>query len=31
MGELPGTGTVYTYTVVRHPLHPDLAEVFPTG
>jgi uncharacterized OB-fold protein len=27
--ELPGTGTVYTYTVVRHPLHPDLAEVCP--
>jgi uncharacterized OB-fold protein len=27
--ELPGTGTVYTYTVVRHPLHPDLAEVVP--
>lgn len=27
--ELPGTGTVYTYTVVRHPLHPDLAGVVP--
>jgi uncharacterized OB-fold protein len=27
--ELPGTGTVYSYTVVRHPLHPDLAEVVP--
>jgi uncharacterized OB-fold protein len=27
--ELPGTGTVYTYMVVHHPLHPDLAEVCP--
>jgi uncharacterized OB-fold protein len=27
--ELPGTGTVYTYTVVRHPLHPRLSEVVP--
>jgi uncharacterized protein len=27
--ELPGTGTVYTYTVVRHPLHPDLSAVCP--
>jgi uncharacterized OB-fold protein len=27
--ELPGTGTVYTYTVVRHPLHPDLGAVCP--
>jgi uncharacterized OB-fold protein len=27
--ELPGTGTVYTYTVVHHPLHPDLAPVCP--
>jgi uncharacterized protein len=27
--DLPGTGTVYTYTVVRHPLHPDLSEVCP--
>ncbi len=27
--ELPGTGTVYSYTVVRHPLHPDLAGVVP--
>jgi uncharacterized OB-fold protein len=26
---LPGTGTVYTFTVVRHPLHPDLAGVCP--
>jgi uncharacterized OB-fold protein len=27
--ELPGTGTIYSYTVVRHPLLPDLAEVVP--
>jgi uncharacterized OB-fold protein len=27
--ELPGTGTVYSFTVVRHPLHPDLAQVVP--
>jgi uncharacterized OB-fold protein len=27
--ELPGTGSVYTYMVVHHPLHPDLAEVCP--
>jgi uncharacterized OB-fold protein len=27
--ELPGTGTVYTFTVVRHPLHPDLGPVCP--
>lgn len=27
--ELPGTGTIYTYTVVRHPLAPSLAEVVP--
>lgn len=27
--DLPGTGTVYSYTIVRHPLHPDLAEVCP--
>jgi uncharacterized protein len=27
--ELAGTGTVYSYTVVRHPLHPDLAGVVP--
>src|SRR5581483_4712512 len=27
--ELPGTGTVYTYTVVRHPLHPDLGPACP--
>ena len=27
--ELPGTGTVYTYTVVRHPLRPGLEQVVP--
>ena len=27
--ELPGTGTVYSYTVVQHALHPDLAPVVP--
>lgn len=27
--ELPGTGTVYTFTVVRHPLAPHLADVVP--
>jgi uncharacterized OB-fold protein len=27
--ELPGTGTVYSYTIVRHPLHPDLAAIVP--
>ena len=27
--ELPGTGTIYTFTVVRHPLAPHLAEVVP--
>jgi uncharacterized protein len=27
--ELPGTGTIYTFTVVRHPLHPDLAAICP--
>jgi uncharacterized protein len=27
--ELPGTGTVYSFTVVRHPLHPDLADACP--
>jgi uncharacterized protein len=27
--ELPGTGTIYTFTVVRHPLSPQLAEVVP--
>lgn len=27
--ELPGTGRIFTFTVVRHPLHPDLAAVCP--
>ena len=27
--ELPGTGTIYTFTVVRHPLAPQLADVVP--
>jgi uncharacterized OB-fold protein len=27
--DLPGTGTIYTFTVVRHPLAPHLAEVVP--
>lgn len=27
--ELPGTGTIYTFTVVRHPLHPGLGEACP--
>jgi hypothetical protein len=27
--ELPGTGTIYTFTVVRHPLAPHLSEVVP--
>jgi uncharacterized protein len=27
--DLPGTGTIYTYTVVRHPLSPALADVVP--
>ena len=27
--ELPGTGTIYTFTVVRHPLSPQLAEAVP--
>ncbi|HET6950062.1 MAG TPA: Zn-ribbon domain-containing OB-fold protein [Acidimicrobiales bacterium] len=27
--DLPGTGTVYTFTVVRHPLHPGLKDVVP--
>ena len=27
--DLPGTGTIYTYTVVRHPLAPQLADVVP--
>lgn len=27
--ELPGTGTIYSFTIVRHPLHPKLEEVVP--
>ena len=27
--ELPGTGTIYSYTVVRHPLHPRLEAIVP--
>ncbi len=27
--ELAGTGTVYTFTIVRHPLAPDLAAIIP--
>jgi uncharacterized OB-fold protein len=27
--ELPGTGTIYTFTVVRHPLSPQLSDVVP--
>jgi uncharacterized OB-fold protein len=27
--ELSGEATVYSYTVVRHPLHPDLSQVCP--
>jgi uncharacterized OB-fold protein len=27
--ELPGTGRIYTFTVVRHPLHPRLGDVVP--
>jgi uncharacterized protein len=27
--ELPGTGTIYSFTVVRHPLSPQLAEAVP--
>jgi uncharacterized protein len=27
--ELAGTGTVFSFTVIRHPLHPDLVEVVP--
>jgi len=27
--ELPGTGTVASFTVVRHPLHPDFLECCP--
>jgi hypothetical protein len=27
--ELAGTGTLYTFTVIHHPLHPDLAPICP--
>jgi uncharacterized OB-fold protein len=27
--ELPGTGSIYAFTVVRHPLRPDLRDVVP--
>src|SRR5262245_58639244 len=27
--ELPGTGTIYSFTVVRHPLSPQLQPVVP--
>jgi uncharacterized OB-fold protein len=27
--DLPGTGTIYTFTVIRHPLHPGLKDVVP--
>jgi uncharacterized OB-fold protein len=27
--DLPGTGVIYTYTVVRHALRPDLKDVVP--
>jgi uncharacterized protein len=27
--ELPGTGSIYSFTVVRHPLRPDLKEAVP--
>lgn len=27
--DLPGTGTIFTYTVIRHPLRPDLQDVTP--
>jgi uncharacterized OB-fold protein len=27
--DLPGTGKIVSYTVVRHPLHPDLADACP--
>jgi uncharacterized protein len=27
--ELPGTATIYSFTVVRHPLHPDLWPICP--
>ena len=27
--DLPGTGSIYTFTIVRHPLHPGLEGVVP--
>ena len=27
--DLPGTGTIYTFTIIRHPLHPGLKDVVP--
>ncbi|HEY2811945.1 MAG TPA: Zn-ribbon domain-containing OB-fold protein [Acidimicrobiales bacterium] len=27
--DLPGTGTIYTFTIIRHPLHPGLRDVVP--
>lgn len=27
--ELSGTATIYSFTIVRHPLHPDLAPICP--
>jgi len=27
--DLQGTGTIYSFTVVRHPLHPDLVDACP--
>jgi uncharacterized OB-fold protein len=27
--DLPGSGTIYSFTVVRHPLRPDLRDVVP--
>jgi uncharacterized protein len=27
--QLPGTGTIYSFIVVRHPLHPDMAACCP--
>ena len=27
--DLPGTGTIYTYTVVRHPLRPTVQDIVP--
>jgi uncharacterized OB-fold protein len=27
--DLPGTGKIFSFTIVRHPLHPDLADACP--